>query len=481
MERGLVEYCGIFGIYGVRQAAEHAVLGMNALQHRGQESCGMVTTDGRKLYRHIGMGLVGEVFRKPATMAGLHGTAALGHTRYSTAGASDYHNIQPIQVITKDGELAMAHNGTLTNSARLRRELEGQGAIFQTSTDSEVLLHLMARCREPLWQDRIRQALERLRGAFSLAFLSPEGMAVARDPFGFRPLAMGDLEGQPVFASESCAFDIIGASYLRDVEPGELILVNGGGASSHRFAESRRRAHCIFEFVYFSRPDSKIFGENVDKTRRKLGKRLAIESPVEEADIAIPVPDSSNTAAIGYSRRSEAKFELGLIRNHYVGRTFIHPGRRDRVESVRLKFNAVEGVLRDRCVVLVDDSIVRGTTMRKLVQMLRDAGAREVHVRISSPPVKYPCYYGMDFPDPSELIANQMDQDALRRHLRADSLSYLSLEGMLRATRMDPRHFCTACFSGEYPDEILDAGVVEGAREAVTHGGGVESSEKVDA
>ena len=455
MHQAINEYCGIFAICNTPNAAAHTVLGLNALQHRGQESCGVVSTDHNRLYRRIGMGLVSDVFKRPDHIEELKGPAAIGHTRYSTAGASDYHNTQPIQVITKDGELAMAHNGNLTNAAVLRRELESEGAIFQTTTDSEVLLHLMARSRSKDWGERIAEALARLRGAFSLVFLTPEGMAVARDRFGFRPLAIGRLNGSPVFASESCAFDIIGATYERDVEPGELIVIRGDEEQSTRFAVSERRAHCIFELVYFSRPDSKIFGENVDKTRRKLGKQLAWEHPVD-ADVTLPVPDSSNTAALGYSRRSEAKFELGLIRNHYVGRTFIRPGKQSRTAAVRLKFNTVEGVLRGRRVVMVDDSIVRGTTMGSLVGLLREAGVEEVHLRISSPPVRYPCYYGMDFPDPDELIANRFDLEQMTAELGADSVRYLSLEGMLAATSLKPEDFCTACFSGEYPEELPD-------------------------
>ncbi|MFA7330877.1 MAG: amidophosphoribosyltransferase [Candidatus Delongbacteria bacterium] len=463
--RGIGEYCGIFGLYGPEHASSLAVLGLNALQHRGQESCGVVSSDGRRLHRRIGMGLVGDVFNHTDHLALLPGTAAIGHTRYSTTGSSDYHNIQPIQVITKDGELAMAHNGNLTNAAALRRELEAEGAIFQTTTDSEVILHLMARSRGSSWEERIREALVRLQGAFSLIFLSPEGMAVARDPLGFRPLALGQLDGHPVFASETCAFDIIGAKTVRDVEPGELLVVNGD-LHSTRFAQSPRRAHCIFEFVYFSRPDSKIFGENVDKTRRKLGKALAFEHPAEDADIVIPVPDSSNTAALGFSRRSDAKFELGLIRNHYVGRTFIRPGQQSRADGVRLKFNAVEGVLKDRRVVLVDDSVVRGTTMRKLIHLLREAGAKSVHVRIASPPVRFPCYYGMDFPDEHELAAHGRDVEELRIALGSDSLAFLSLDGMLAATGMDPASFCTACFSGDYPQAVVDAGLPAGRQPA---------------
>jgi amidophosphoribosyltransferase len=462
MSKSIGEFCGVFGIYGSENAVSQTVLGLNALQHRGQESCGVVTTDGQHLYRRIGMGLVGDVFNRPSTVKDLKGHAGIGHTRYSTTGSSDYQNIQPIQVITKDGELAMAHNGNLSNALTLRRKLESTGAIFQTNTDSEVILHLMAKSKSPDFTGRAVEALSKLKGAFSLVFLFPGGLAVARDPLGFRPLAMGRLNGQPVFASESCAFDIIGATYERDVEPGELLVVTDRGVQSVRFAEPACPAHCIFEFVYFSRPDSKIFGENVDKTRRRLGKALAMEHPVDESDIVIPVPDSANTAALGYGRRSEAKFELGLIRNHYVGRTFIQPGQDSRVDAVRLKFNTVDGVLKGRSVVLVDDSIVRGTTMRQLVKRLREAGAREVHLRISSPPVRFPCYYGMDFPDPSELIASNYSEDKLAAALGADSVKHLSIEAMLEATDMDKKNFCTACFSGDYPQENVDAGLAKG-------------------
>ncbi|MCA9782682.1 MAG: amidophosphoribosyltransferase [Candidatus Cloacimonetes bacterium] len=455
MEAGVGEFCGIFAIWNVDHASSLAVLGLNAQQHRGQESAGIVSLHERRLNRRIGMGLVGDVFPNRHSLRDLEGRAAIGHVRYSTHGASDYHNVQPIQVVTKDGELAMAHNGNISNARQLRSELERAGVIFQTTTDSEIILHRMARSQAPLFEERLREGLQGLQGAYSLVFLSAEGLAAARDPFGYRPLAMGELEGRTVFASESCAFDIIGARYLRDVEPGELVVLDEKGLSSHRFAPVGRPAHCIFELVYFSRPDSKIFGENVDKTRRKLGKALAFEHPVPGADITVPVPDSSNTSALGYSRRSDVRFELGLIRNHYVGRTFIAPEQEGRTEKVRLKFNTVEGVLRDRSVVLVDDSIVRGTTMRKLVGMIRAAGAREVHVRITSPPVRHPCYFGMDFPDPEELLATRhTTEDELCRTLGADSLKYLSLEGMLRATEKDPSHFCTACFSGNYPEKV---------------------------
>ncbi len=470
MESGIGEYCGLFALHGVDHAASLAVLGLNALQHRGQESAGIVTAEEHHLHRRIGLGLVGEVFPDRKSLEQLPGRSAIGHVRYSTHGASDFRNTQPFRVVTKDGELAMAHNGNISNARQLRAELEQTGVIFQTTTDSEIILHRMARSQAPLFEERLMEGLSGLKGAYSLVFLSTDCLAVARDPFGYRPLAMGELEGRPVFASESCAFDIIGATYVRDVEPGELILVDEQGTRSMRIAPKRRPAHCIFELVYFSRPDSKIFGENVDKTRRKLGKALAFEADVDDADITVPVPDSSNTSALGFSRRSETKFELGLIRNHYVGRTFIAPEQEGRTERVKLKFNAVEGVIRDRRVVLVDDSIVRGTTMRKLVDLLRKAGAAEVHVRITSPPVRYPCYYGMDFPDPGELLANQYkDVEAIREAIGADSLAYLSLEGMLRATEKDPADFCTACFSGRYPEPVegVDATIDNGKHESL--------------
>ncbi len=470
MESGIGEYCGLFGIHDVEHAASLAVLGLNALQHRGQESAGIVSSEGSVLHRRIGLGLVGEVFPDHESLQLLPGRSAIGHVRYSTHGASDYRNTQPFRVVTKDGELAMAHNGNISNARQLRAELERAGVIFQTTTDSEIILHRMARSQCESFVDRLKEGLSGLQGAYSLVFLSREGLVAARDPFGYRPLAMGELEGRTVFASESCAFDIIGASYVRDVEPGELILVNGEGLQSQRIAPQRRPAHCIFELVYFSRPDSKIFGENVDKTRRKLGKALAFEADVDDADITVPVPDSSNTSALGFSRRSETKFELGLIRNHYVGRTFIAPEQKGRTERVKLKFNAVEGVIRGRRVVLVDDSIVRGTTMNKLVDLLRKAGAAEVHVRITSPPVRYPCYYGMDFPDPEELLANQHESlEEIRDAIGADSLAYLSLEGMLRATEKDPRDFCSACFSGCYPEPVegIDATIDNGKADSL--------------
>ena len=451
------EVCGVFGVAADPRAAELTFLGLYALQHRGQEGAGIVATDGVRLSREAGPGLVADVFARSERLARLPGRSAIGHNRYSTTGLNVAANIQPILVKTRSGPIALAHNGNLTNSRLLRRSLEEQGSIFQTTTDSEIILHLMAKkAREGVVESALA-ALQTVTGAFSLVMLTPELLLAARDPQGFKPLCLGRLEsGAPVVASESCALDIIGAEYQRDVEPGELLEINSAGEiRSHRISAPARRAHCVFEYIYFSRPDSRIYGDNVDKTRRKLGKNLAMEQPVD-ADITIPVPDSSNTAAIGYSRRTNTKFDLGLIRNHYVGRTFINPLQHERDFSVNLKFNIVHGVLRGRKVVVVDDSLVRGTTLRKLVGLIRSAGPREVHIRISSPPVRYPCYFGMDFPDPAELLANRFDPEAMRRYLDVESVAYLSVEGLKASLSQPPGDFCMACFTGEYPVSIPD-------------------------
>ncbi|MCH8125486.1 amidophosphoribosyltransferase [candidate division KSB1 bacterium] len=444
------ENCGIMGIYGGANASELAYLGLHALQHRGQEASGIVTTDGDQVYRHIGTGLVNDIFNDPNILSGLKGHIAVGHNRYSTTGSSTLLNSQPILVKSKQGSLAIAHNGNLTNYKSLRRELENSGSIFQTTNDSEVILHLAARSKKNGIVEQLLDALRQVKGAFSLVFLTRNELIVARDPYGVRPLALGKIGNTIIAASETCALDLIGADYLRDVKPGELICFNQKGEFSTRISEPVKPAHCIFEFVYFSRPDSRIFGEYVDKARRKLGKNLAIGHSVD-ADIVISVPDSSNTAAIGYSRRSDIKFDIGLIRNHYIGRTFIQPSQKTRDFHVRLKFNDVGGVLKDRRVVLVDDSIVRGTTIKHLVKMLRKAGAREVHIRVSSPPIKHPCYYGMDFPSQGELIADRMETEEIREYLGVDSLEYLTLEELLDSVPNGELGYCTACFSGNYP------------------------------
>ncbi|MCB0833741.1 MAG: amidophosphoribosyltransferase [Bacteroidetes bacterium] len=458
MSEDLREECGIFGVYGHPEAAKLTYLGLYSLQHRGQESTGIVSADGKELHRHVGMGLVGDVFADHALFDKLPGRSAIGHNRYSTTGGSLLQNAQPIYAIINTGPIAAGHNGNLVNYHVLRDELQQQGAIFQSYSDTEVILHLAAHSGLPNVEAQLKYAVTHMKGAYSLVMLTRDKFFAARDPRGIRPLCLGILDGATVVASESCAFDIIGAEYIRDVHPGEFIMVDEEGLHCEMLFKETKPAHCIFEFVYFSRPDSKIFGDNVDKARRKLGKRLAEESPVD-ADIVISVPDSSNTAALGYSRRSDVKFELGLIRNHYVGRTFIHPVQTMRDLKVKVKFNVVEGVLRDRRVVVIDDSIVRGTTLKPLVNMIRKAGAREVHVRISSPPVTSPCYYGMDFPTKNELIANRMTKEEICKEIGADSLEYLSMEGMLSAVPNGEHNYCTACFSGNYPipvDEVTD-------------------------
>jgi len=449
------ENCGIVGVYGHPEAAKIAYLGLHALQHRGQEGTGIVSSDGRNVFRHVGLGLVNEVYADARVFEKLKGHIAVGHNRYSTTGSTSLLNTQPILVNSKAGPLAIAHNGNLVNYRSLRLILENSGSIFQTTNDSEVILHIAARSQKKTIEEQILDALRAVRGAYSLVFLTANKLIIARDPYGVRPLALGRMGKAVIAASETCALDLIGAEYVRDVQPGEMISIGPEGQQVFEIGHAEQTAHCIFEFVYFSRPDSRIFGDYVDKTRRKLGKNLALEHPAD-ADIVISVPDSSNTAAIGYSRRTGIKFEIGLIRNHYIGRTFIQPSQKMRDFNVRIKFNPVGGVLKDRRVVIVDDSIVRGTTLKRLVEMVRRAGAREVHVRVSSPPIRFPCYYGMDFPSREELIANEMDVEEIRKYLGVDSLGYLSLEGMLAAVPNSNRGYCTACFSGEYPITVQE-------------------------
>ena len=442
--------CGVVGVFGHPDAAIFAYQGLYALQHRGQESSGIVSSDGERVFRHIGMGLVVDAFSDISILKGLKGHLAIGHNRYSTTGSTQLYNAQPFLVNSKDGPLAVSHNGNLVNSRAVRDRLVSEGAIFQTTTDTEVVLHLMARSQKPTLVERVQDAFDQLKGAYSMTLLTRDSIVGVRDPRGWRPLCLGRKDSAYFVVSESCALDLIGAEYLREIEPGEIVVINRDGVESHRLREQAERRACIFEYVYFSRPDSKIFDENVDKARRKLGKNLALEHPVD-ADIVIAVPDSSNTAALGFASRSGIKFEIGLIRNHYVGRTFIHPDQMERDFKVRVKFNPVEGVLRGRRVVVVDDSIVRGTTLKQLTQMLRKAGAVEVHVRVSSPPITSPCFYGMDFPTKEELIAANKSVEEIREYLGVDSLGYLSLEGMVSAVSNSERGFCTACFTGDYP------------------------------
>ena len=445
------EECGVFGIWGHPDAAEITYLGLYSLQHRGQESSGMVVSDGVQMRRRMGMGQVGDVFSNEA-LAELKGNMAVGHNRYSTTGRVSLLNAQPIVVDTKVGRLAIAHNGNITNAMTLRKAMEREGSIFQSTSDSEIVLHRIVRSSKETLEDMIVEAVDGLEGAFSLIIQSRDRIFAYRDPMGFRPLCLGMLDGAWMVASESCAFDIVRGSYTRDVIPGELVLIGEDGPRSRPVKEAPRLAQCIFEYVYFSRPDSIVFADNVDKIRRKLGKQLAREHPVE-ADIVIGVPDSSNSAALGYSLESGIRFEFGLIRNHYVGRTFINPKQSVRDRGVLIKFNPVRGVLKNKRVVVVDDSIVRGSTMKKLVRLLKGAGAAEVHLRISSPPIAHPCFYGIDMPTKEELIRNNLDVPGIRSFLAVDSLGYLSLEGMLSCVER-PADFCTACFSGEYPVDV---------------------------
>jgi len=444
------EECGIVGVYGSKESVHLSTLGLHALQHRGQESAGLAVSNGSLIKCYKTQGLVANMARKLSRIEGFAGNIAIGHTRYSTTGTSNLLNSQPILIDYKGGQLAVAHNGNLINAIQLRHDMEKAGSIFQSTNDSEVFLHLIARSKKHTLPETILDALKKVRGAFSLVFLSKKHLIVARDPYGVRPLCIGRLKDTWVAASETCALDIIGAKYERDVEPGEMLVFGPEGMKSVIYSKQKTRAHCIFEFIYFSRPDSRIFKHSVDRIRRALGRELAREHPVE-ADIVISVPDSSNTAALGFAQASGIPFEIGLIRNHYVGRTFISPVQGDRDAKVKLKFNPVKGVLRDRRVVVVEDSIVRGTTLKQLVSLIFSAGAKEVHIRVSSPPILHPCFYGMDFPSHDELIANCKSVDQTRRFLGVDSLGHLSLQGLRKCTGDDCDHYCNACFSGKYP------------------------------
>ncbi len=453
LETLLHEECGVFGVFGAKEAAQLAYLGLYALQHRGQEGAGIVSSDGRNIYEHRGSGEVNEVFSHPQVLGRLKGHIAIGHNRYSTTGGSSSLNVQPLLITYKKGKLALGHNGNLTNSYSLRTWMEKSGSIFQTSSDSEIILHLVARSQKPTVVTMIQDALSKVKGAYSVIFNTGDSLIAARDPRGFRPLALGRLRKAWVVASETCAFDIIGAKYERDIEPGEIAVINEKGVKSHFPFKPMRHAFCIFEFIYFARPDSKIFNENVDKIRRRLGRQLALEKPVK-ADIVISVPDSSNTATLGYCEESGLRYEVGLIRNHYIGRTFIEPEQTIRDLDARIKFNPVSGVLKGQRVAVVDDSIVRGTTSKKLIHMLRHAGAKEVHFRVSSPPIISPCFYGIDMPTKEELIASSQSVEQIRRYLDVDTLGYLSLPGMLSLHSLNGRNFCAACFSGKYPTKV---------------------------
>jgi amidophosphoribosyltransferase len=440
--------CGIFGIDGCDDAAKLTYLGLYALQHRGQESTGIVSWDGRQLHLERGMGHVSDVF-KEEVMERLPGTRALGHTRYSTAGSSVVANAQPIVVKTSMGPVGIVHNGNLTNPVEIRERLEQDGSIFQTTSDTEVILHLMARKPRTDIVESFMLALEEVRGAYSLIANTDTCLIAARDPNGFRPLVLGDLDGCPCFSSESCAFDLLGARAVRELEPGEVIVSRNGKLESFHLPKAPP-ARCIFEHVYFARPDSKVFGDAVSQSRLKMGARLAREAPAA-ADIVVPVPDSGLFAAMGYSRESGLPLEFGMVRNHYVGRTFIEPKQSIRNFGVKIKLNPVRDLLEGKRVVLVDDSIVRGTTSRKIVRMIREGGAAEVHLRISAPPTQWPCHYGIDTPTREELIASHHSIEEIRQFIEADSLAYLSLEGMLASVSGPAESYCTACWTGDYP------------------------------
>jgi amidophosphoribosyltransferase len=451
--------CGVFGVFGHPEAANLTYLGLYALQHRGQESAGIVSSDGHELHLHRAMGDVEEIFQ-PAVLAKLPGTAAIGHTRYSTAGDKALLNAQPIMIDCNKGKVALGHNGNLTNAAEWRRKLEHRGSIFQTNSDTEVIVHMIARSQARNLSGAIGDALNQVEGAYSLLLLTPDELYAVRDPRGFRPLVLGRLPATDVapeawmVASETCAFDLLNAQYIREVEPGEMVRISRSGIESIRFAPVKPQQHCVFEHVYFSRPDSIIFGRSVNESREALGRLLAQEHPAD-ADIVVPVPDSGVPAAVGYALESKIPFRMGLIRNHYIGRTFIEPSQAIRNFGVKLKLNPVRGLIEGKRVVLVDDSIVRGTTSRKIVRMVREAGAKEVHVRISCPPTISPCYYGVDTPTREELIASSNTPEEIRKFLGADSLGYISMAGLRQAVNDNEGKFCTSCYTGVYPTDLV--------------------------
>ena len=456
--------CGVFGVFGHPEAANLTYLGLYALQHRGQESAGIVSSNGREMHMHRAMGEVEEIFQ-PGVLAKLPGTSAIGHTRYSTAGDKALLNAQPILVDCSKGKIAVGHNGNLTNAAEHRRKLEHRGSIFQTNSDTEVIVHLIARSQARNFSAALGDALNQVEGAYSLLVLTPDELYAVRDPRGFRPLALGRVstpDGNDAWlvASETCAFDLLNAQYVREVEPGEMLRISRMGIESIRYSASKPHQYCIFEHVYFSRPDSIVFGRSVNESREALGRLLAREHPVG-ADMVVPVPDSGVPAAIGFSLESKIPFRMGLIRNHYIGRTFIEPSQAIRNFGVKLKLNPIRELIAGKRVVLVDDSIVRGTTSRKLVRMVREAGAKEVHMRISCPPTISPCYYGVDTPTKEELIASSNTPEQIRNYLGADSLGYLSLAGLKQAVSDSKGSFCTSCYTGIYPTDLVQLEVPE--------------------
>ncbi len=456
-------YCGVFGVYGHPNAAELTYYGLYALQHRGQESAGVVASDGKEFRGHKGMGLVSQIFRGDI-LHDLAGHLAVGHTRYSTTGSSHLRNAQPLTVDCARGQIAIAHNGNLTNAAQLRDELEARGSIFQTTVDSEIILHLMAQPDLNGDGNNLLHAVRRIEGAYSLVIMTENELVGVRDPFGFRPLCLGRIGDGWVLASETCALDLIHAKFVRDIEPGEIVVINESGVTSlQAFPEQSRRAFCIFEYVYFARPDSTIANRNVYKVRVEMGRQLAREFPIK-ADVVVPVPDSGNCAALGYSLESDIPYEMAFVRNHYVGRSFLQPSQLIRDFDVRVKLNLISELVKGKRVIVVDDSIVRGTTCKARVNNLKEAGAKEVHVLVSCPPHMHPCVYGIDFPDRSKLMAANHPLEEIRTYLNADSLYYLSKDGLVKATGLPAENFCMACYDGNYPvayDPAVDKHIIE--------------------
>jgi amidophosphoribosyltransferase len=448
-DKRLREECGVFGIFGHEDAARITYLGLYALQHRGQESAGIVVSDGKQLIGARGMGLVYEVFNEEKLQE-LTGPTAIGHIRYSTTGSSVLKNAQPFQVDYSRGSLAVAHNGNLVNTSELRSRLEKAGSIFQSTMDSEIIVHLVAKSHAANFEDALIESLLQLKGSYSLLLLTQDQMIAVRDPHGFRPLCLGKLDGSYVFASETCALDLIEAEYIRDVEPGEIVIIDNNGLHSLKPLPPTTPSLCIFEFIYFARPDSHVFGESVYQARKCLGRELALEQPVK-CDLVIPMPDSGNCAALGFAEASEIPLEMGIIRNHYVGRTFIQPSQTSRDLGVKVKLNPVREVIKDKRIVVIEDSIVRGTTSKIRMKNLREAGAKEVHMRVSCPPHRYPCYYGIDFPTREELIASSHSTEEICRFIGLDTLGYLSLDGMIKALPFPKEDFCLSCFDGQYP------------------------------
>ena len=446
------EYCGVVGISGHKNASQLVYLSLYALQHRGEESAGIVSFDGKKVHLHKGMGLVGDLFKEP-DLKKLKGSMAIGHVRYSTTGSSTVKNVQPLVINHKKGFIAVAHNGNLTNSVELRNELEDNGSILQTTMDSELIVHFLVRDHKNNYRAKVMPIVQRMEGAYSFVIMINDAIYAMRDPHGFRPLCIGKLDGGYVVASETCALDMIQAEYIRDVEPGEIVILDKNALTSMKSPEQKKHAFCIFEYIYFARPDSNIFTKSVYLTRKNLGRTLAREYPVD-ADMVMPIPDSGTYAALGYAEESHIPFETGFVRNHYIGRTFIQPSQLIRDFKVKIKLNPIRDVLKDKRIVIVEDSIVRGTTSRGRVRALRQAGAKEIHMRVSCPPLISPCFYGIDFPTKKELIASNHTVDEIRDFIGVDSLKYLSLDGMLSSMMLPQEEFCTACFTGKYPTTI---------------------------